>query len=155
MAVLVGPITYGYSAMYLKQARNGQIMQFTELFNGFKEDFLQTFLIGLMTAIFTALWSLLLVIPGIVKAYSYSMAYYVKADNPNLAWNECINESKAMMKGHKADLFIQDLSFIGWAIVGAICLGIGSFWVVPYKMATHAQFYNELSKAYSTTASER
>lgn len=153
--VVTGPISYGLSAMFLKQARDGHPMQFTELFNGFTEDFLQTFLIGLMTSIFTALWSLLLVIPGIVKAYSYSMAYYVKADNPDYTWNECINESKAMMKGHKADLFIQDLSFIGWMIVGALCIGVGTLWVIPYQQATRAQFYNEIAHSYSTHASER
>ena len=86
--LISGPITYGVSAMFLKQTRNGETMDIVDIFNGFKEDFSNTFLIGLMTFIFTILWSLLLVIPGIVKSYAYSMAMYVKVDHPDYDWKK-------------------------------------------------------------------
>lgn len=146
--VIIGPLTYGMTAMFLKQARNNQPMQLEDLLKGFTGDFLQNFLIGLMTAIFTALWSLLFVVPGIVKSYSYSMAFYIKVDNPTYTWKQCIDQSKDMMNGHKMELFVQDLSFIGWMIVGVLCLGAGTLWVIPYQQATRAHFYNVLAMEY-------
>lgn len=143
--ILTGPFTYAICFMFLKQSRDNEQMVFSDLLCGFKDDLGQTLLIGLMTTIFTALWSLLFIIPGIVKAYSYSMAYYLKADHPEWNWKSCINESRAMMNGHKMDLFLLDLSFIGWYIVGALCLGIGTLWVESYHSATRAQFYNGLA----------
>ena len=146
--IIMGPVMYAVEAMFLKQARSNQPMNLEDLLKGFTGDFKQTFLIGLMTGVFTFLWSLLFVIPGIVKAYAYSMVYYIKVDNPTYTWKECIDQSMDMMNGHKMDLFVQDLSFIGWMIVGALCLGVGTLWVVPYQYATRAHFYQELSKEY-------
>lgn len=143
--LLTGPITYGLSKLFLKQARDNQDMVFSDLFNGFKEDFGGTFLINLMTVIFVFLWSLLFVFPGIVKAYAYSMAYYIKADHPDYDWKACINESKRLMTGHKGELFVLDLSFIGWYIVGALCLGVGTLWVTPYHQAARAHFYQTIA----------
>ncbi|MBQ8831769.1 MAG: DUF975 family protein [Oscillospiraceae bacterium] len=150
--VITGPIMYAVHAMFLKQARNNQPMVLEDLLKGFTGDFLQTFLIGLMTTVFTVLWSLLFVIPGIVKAYSYSMAYFIKVDNPTFTWKDCINASKDMMNGHKMELFVQDLSFLGWMIVGSICLGVGTLWVMPYQYATRAHFYQEVIKEYRMRA---
>ena len=90
------------------------------------------------------LWSLLFVIPGIVKACSYAMTFYIKAENPNLTATEAITESRKMMDGHKLDYFFLQLSFIGWYIVGAICLGIGVLWVNTYREASNAIFYEHI-----------
>ena len=144
--IVIGPMSYGLSNCFLKQARDNETMQLENLFTGFTGDFGQNFLIGLLTGIFCFLWSLLLVIPGIVKAYSYSMAYYIKVDNPDYDWKACIDASRQMMNGHKWEMFVLDLSFIGWYIVGSLCLGVGTLWVVPYHTATHAQFYVERCK---------
>ena len=144
-AVLVtGPLSFGLNYLFLKQARDHQPMDLGDMFKGFSNDFGQNLLIGLMTAIFTALWSLLLIVPGIVKAYSYSMVYYIKADHPEYDWRQCIAESQAMMNGHKMDLFILDLSFIGWMIVGSLCLGVGTLWVSAYMEAARAHFYESI-----------
>ena len=148
--IVAGPITFGVAALFLKQARDGKTMEIGELFRGFQEDFGGTFLLWLFTTIFTALWSLLFVIPGIVKSYAYSMGYYLKADHPEYTWQQCLSESQRIMKGHKMDLFIQDLSFIGWMIVGSFCCGIGTLWVMPYMMAARAQFYESLRYAPAT-----
>ncbi|MBQ0037505.1 MAG: DUF975 family protein [Clostridiales bacterium] len=145
--IVVGPLTYGLNYMFLKQAREGQPMELGDLFKGFTDDFGGTLLIGLMTTIFTMLWSLLLIVPGIVKGLGYSMATYIKADYPEYDWKQCIEQSQNMMRGHKGELFMLYLSFIGWLLVGALCAGIGTLWVVPYIQASEAQFYESI-KSY-------
>ena len=139
--LVVGPLEYGMAYIFLKQARDHQSVQLGDMFRGFQDDFGGTFLIGLMTSLFTFLWSLLFVIPGIVKAYAYSMAYYIKLDHPDYGWKACIDESRRLMDGHKWEKFVLDLSFLGWIIVGSLCLGIGMLWVTPYMEAANAQFY--------------
>lgn len=98
------------------------------------------FLIGF----FTSLWSLLLIVPGIVKLYAYAMTPYILIDNPELTANQAINRSKEMMKGHKFDLFFLHISFIGWTFLSIFTLGIGLLWVMPYMMASQAAFYQDL-----------
>jgi len=109
-------------------------------FNKFWSAFKVTFLVGL----FVSLWSLLFVIPGIVKALSYSQAMYILAENPDIGAREAINRSKAMMEGHKMELFVLGLSFIGWHLLGAVTIGIAYIYVLPYMNATMANFYNRV-----------
>jgi uncharacterized membrane protein len=94
--------------------------------------------------LFTFLWSLLFVIPGIVKTYAYSMSMYILAENKGKPALECINESKAMTNGHKMDLFVLNLSFIGWMMLVALTFGIAGIWVLPYMNATMANAYQSL-----------
>ncbi len=128
--------------IYLKltQYMTPEVGELFSHFNKFWAAFKVTFLSGL----FTFLWSLLLVIPGIIKAYSYSMAMYILAENPEIGALEAINRSKAMMNGHKMELFVLQLSFIGWHLLGAVTLGIAYVWVLPYINATTANFYNSI-----------
>ena len=142
--IITGPLAYGGCWMFLKQCRDGEKMNVGDVFCGFTTDFGQNFLIGLMTEIFTFLWGLLLIIPGIVKSYAYSMAYFIKADNPDWGWRECISASQELMRGHKWEKFVLDLSFLGWYIVGALLLGVGTLWVIPYHTAATAIFYENL-----------
>ena len=146
--LVIGPLEYGMAYIFLKQARDGQPVQMGDMFRGFQDDFGGTLLIGLMTGLFTFLWSLLFFIPGIVKAYSYSMVYYIKADHPDYDWKMCIDESRRMMNGHKWEKFVLDLSFIGWILVGALCLGVGTLWVTPYMTAAEANFYESIRDGY-------
>lgn len=85
------------------------------------------------------MWTLLFVIPGIVKTIAYSMTYYVMLDNPEMSAGDCITKSKELMKGHKADFFILCLTYIGWILLYILTLGILMLWVGP-KMAT-AQYH--------------
>lgn len=85
----------------------------------------------ILTGIFIFLWSLLLIIPGIIAAYRYRMALYLLLDNPNMSVYQCIRESKRMMVGHKAELFVLDLSFLGWYILSAV--PFVSIWVTPIR----------------------
>lgn len=141
--LLTGTLLTGTAYAFLKQSRTGEI-EIGDLFYWFKKDFGGTFLLGLLETVFVFLWSLLFFIPGIVKSYSYAMCYYIKSDNPDFGWNMCLKESIKMMKGHKWELFVLDLSFIGWYLVGSLCLGLGVLWVAPYHEATRAQFYESL-----------
>lgn len=100
--------------------------------------------LNIITNFFVFLWSLLLIIPGIIKIFSYSMAPLILADNPNLTAREALAESKRIMEGHKFDLFVLQLSFFWWYLLGAITFGIAYVYVVPYFEATMANFYNEI-----------
>lgn len=142
--IVSGPLTFGLCALFVKQSRDGQTMAVEGLFDGFTKDFVGTFLLGLISSILVFLWSLLFVIPGIIKSYAYSMAFYIKSDHPEYDWKACIDESQKMMQGHKMDLFVLDLSFIGWYLLGALICGIGTLWVIPYHSASRAQFYENL-----------
>ena len=144
--LVAGPLSFGSAKVFLKLTRSGEPIKIEDTFSGFTSDIGGNIILGLLISVFTFLWSLLFVIPGIVKAYSYSMAFYIKQDNPTYTWKQCIDESRKMMDGNKMRLFLLDLSFIGWLIVGALCLGIGTLWVTPYMMAAHANFYEEISQ---------
>ncbi|MBR4972987.1 MAG: DUF975 family protein [Clostridia bacterium] len=114
-----------------------------DAFEGFT-DFWAAFKVTFLVSLYTFLWSLLFIIPGIVKAYSYSMSLYVLAENKGKSARECIEESKMMTEGKKMDLFVLDLSFIGWILLGIITLGIGFIWIVPYITATQTNAYNAI-----------
>lgn len=143
--LILGPIGYSVSFMFLKQTRDGECMKFSHLIKGFTDDFAGVFLLGLLQMIFVAVWSILLVIPGIMKAYSYAMAYYVKVDRPEYGWRECLDSSTSMMYGHRMELFLLDLSFIGWFLLGSFVFGVGSLWAIAYWQAARSQFYDTLA----------
>ena len=114
-----------------------------DTFSGF-DDFWAAFKVTFLVGLYTFLWSLLFVIPGIIKSYSYSMSLYILAENKGKSAKECINESKAMTDGHKMELFVLGLSFIGWVLLSCITCGIALIWVMPYMQATYANVYNSL-----------
>ena len=143
--IIIGPMFYAQKYAFLALAREGHPIDLNDTFLGFRNDFGGTLLIGLLSSIFVALWSLLLVVPGIIKFYAYSMAYYVKADHPEYGWKECLDESQRLMTGHKWEKFVLDLSFLGWCIVGSLCLGVGTLWVMAYMAATEAEYYKYLT----------
>ena len=112
-------------------------------FYGF-EDFWAAVKVNFFVALYTFLWSLLFIIPGIVKGISYSMSLYILAENKGKPALECIEESKRMTDGHKMDLFILGLSFIGWILLGYVTCGIGYIWIIPYMEAAFVNAYNSL-----------
>lgn len=91
--------------------------------------------------LFTWLWSLLLIIPGIIMGYAYSMMPFLLADNPTLDYRRTMEISKAMTQGHKWNIFVLDLSFLGWYLLGMLACGVGVMFVVPYHQATRAELY--------------
>ena len=140
--IVGGPVQLGYAQILLKQYHR-QEYEMNDLFarfQDFKQGFLQYFLRGL----YTALWSLLFVIPGIIAHYKYFMAPYLMADNPGMTAKEAIAASTELMDGHKGELFMLGLTFIGWDILAGLTLGIGYLWLNPYKHAAFTAFYRDL-----------
>ncbi|WHX41992.1 DUF975 family protein [Mesobacillus sp. AQ2] len=118
----------------------------SDIFAVYKKWELSLKLIGtsILVGIFTILWSLLLIIPGIIKGISYSQVFFLLRDNPQLSALEAITESKIRMKGYKWKYFLLNLSFIGWAFIAIFTFGIGFLWLAPYISTANATFYNEL-----------
>lgn len=142
LLLIEGPLSLGFVMLAINVIR-GCDVKIETLFDGFK-NFGKAFLLALINAIFIFLWSLLLIIPGIIKALSYSMSVYILADNPSIEPNEARKQSMAMMNGHKWRLFCLELSFIGWWILCGLTLGILTFWVTPYQQTAVAAFYQDL-----------
>ena len=140
--IITGPVTVALAGISLRAVR-GEHFELKNLFDGFY-NFVNTFLLGLVNSIFIALWSLLFVIPGIIKSLSYSMSYYVMAENPEISGEEARRESIMMMEGNKLRLFKLQLSFIGWYLLSVLTFGILLFWVVPYVQAAPSIFYEEI-----------
>ncbi|MDD6060215.1 MAG: DUF975 family protein [Ruminococcus sp.] len=114
-----------------------------DAFCGF-DDFWAAFKVTFFVGLYTFLWSLLLFVPGIIKAISYSMSMYILAENKGKSAHSCIRESMEMTNGYKMDLFILGLSFIGWILLCFVTLGIAAIWVIPYMNATYANAYKSL-----------
>lgn len=140
--VLGGVVQLGYTKFLLNQHDGGEY-QVRDLFSQF-ERFSVGFLQLLLRNLFVALWTLLFIIPGIVKSYSYAMTPFILTDHPELTAKEAIRRSMELMDGHKGELFLLGLSFIGWEILNVFTLGIGSLWLNPYKNAAYAAFYRQL-----------
>lgn len=143
--IVTGPLVVGSAFVFMNLLRTGNSIKIEDVFKkGFTECFGRNVILYLLIGIFTFLWSMLLIIPGIVAAYSYSMAPYIANDHPEYDWRQCIEASKKLTYGHKAELFMLDLSFIGWFFVGALCFGIGTIWVSVYQEAARANYYEAL-----------
>ena len=150
---LTSALTIGVVSIYLKISHD-ESFEVGDVFEGChimgKAIWLQ-----ILTEIFVMLWSLLLIVPGIIKAYSYSMATYNLAENPNMSDNDAIKESMRIMDGHKMDLFILQLSFIGWGILTSLTFGILGIYTIPYISATTANFYNSIKDGSTNSESEK
>lgn len=136
------PIAYGIVIVMLGVYR-GKDIDFGVLFEGF-QDYSRIFVTKLLQAIYTVLWTLLLVIPGIIKSYSYAMTDFILKDEPEMKNNAAIEKSMAMMENNKMKLFLLDLSFIGWALLCIVTFGIGFLFLQPYMQVSHAAFYEDL-----------
>jgi len=170
--LITGPFTLGYAMFCISLFRNKN-PETAQIFYGF-EQFGKAFCLYFMVGLFTFLWTLLFIIPGLIAAIRYSQAFLILADNPNMPIMDCIAESKRLMNGNKTKFFCMSLSFIGWLILcmfpvimfsgviamsimmfggmGAIMTSIlslvlsaGYLWVLPYMMVTYVGFYEMLT----------
>ena len=141
--VSLGLATYNLNLIDRKEASVGQIFCHTPIMG--KATWLR-----LRPSIFIFLWSLLFVIPGIIKSYSYSMSNFIMAENPEMSAKEAMEVSMEMMRGNKWRLFCLELSFIGWGILCLFTLGIGYLWLNPYINASLAAFYDDVSRTGET-----
>ena len=143
--ILGGVIQLGYSKFLLKQYY-GQNLEFNDLFSEFDRfgtGFAQAFLRGL----YITLWSLLLIVPGIVASYRYAMTPFILIDHPEMTASQAIACSKAMMNGHKGELFYLDLTFLGWGLLAALTMNLGHLALTPYRNAAYAVFYKNLTQS--------
>jgi Predicted integral membrane protein len=147
--VLTGPLTLGIISCFIKLIRK-ESFKFENLFDGFK-NFTSSFILQILVTLFVFLWALLLVIPGIIAGYRYSMSFYILYDNPKLGAMEALDLSKEIMVGNKWRLFCLHLSFIGWALLSTLTLGIGFLWLIPYINTSVANFYESVKKPISNS----
>ncbi|MDF2472433.1 MAG: hypothetical protein K0R21_215 [Anaerocolumna sp.] len=138
-----GAIELGYCRFNLNLI-NDTNPKFNDLFSRFN-IFLKALGLRLVIAIFTLLWTLLFIIPGIIATFSYSMAFYIMEEDPSIGILDAISQSKELMRGNKYRLFCLSFSFIGWILLSVITFGIGMLWLVPYMNASFAAFYLEIS----------
>ncbi len=140
---IVAPIAFGLQIALLKFFRGDKENTIQKMFDVF-HYYGKVLGVVLLNLLYIFLWMLLLIIPGIIKAYSYAMSYYILNDNPEIGAEEAICRSMEMMRGNKWKLFCLDLSFIGWFLLGILTLGIGLLWVEPYWLTARAAFYEEV-----------
>lgn len=143
MLLVSAPITMGTVMMYLA-ITYGEEPELDILFAGFRNNYMKNAALFGMYTLYVFLWSLLFVIPGIIKAISYSQAFYILAENPDLSPSECLELSKAMMNGNKWEYFCLGLSFIGWGLLVGITFGLASIYVVPYMSLTFTNYYHRI-----------
>ena len=139
---VTGALQYGL-ARVMVSCVNGYPWGLGQMLCGVNEGFVKTLLLHFIQTLFLFLWTMLFIIPGIIKSYSYAMAYYIQQEpyNINKEPTDILTESRRMMDGYKFKLFCLDVSFVGWYILGALCFGIGTLFVVPYHQTARANFY--------------
>ena len=135
-------ITVGVSNYFIKNTDSKP--SFADAFSGFKVKYSRNIGTLLLVGIKTVLWSILFIIPGIIKTYEYAIIPYILAEDPEISSKDAFNKAKQMMKGNKWRLFKLEFSFIGWFLLCVLTLGIGTFFLIPYVNAATAEFYVEL-----------
>ena len=145
--LLSGVIELGTVMLALEIVRTGKT-EFNTGFKGFTQ-FGSACIAGLVGTIFIMLWSCLFIIPGIIAAFRYSMTFYIIADNPEMSGMDALNKSKEMMKGHKWEFFLLQLSFIGWCFLVPFTFGILLIWLTPYIETTNALYYEKIKDEIS------
>lgn len=143
--VLVGNvIRVGKCSYFMKQTAGVTETGVGELFSAFTRRYGNTVAVMLVRDIQIFLWTLLLIIPGIIKNYEYYMVPYLLAENPDMAWRDAKELSCRMMDGNKFAVWVLEISFLGWDILGSLLCGVGQVFVAPYKEATYAELYHTL-----------
>lgn len=140
--VITGPLTIGQCKFFINLA-NRSNPKFSDLWYGFN-NMLRAIGVTLLVGVIVFIGTILFIIPGIILAFMYSQVYYIMAENPEMSIMNCLKESARIMKGHKMDLFILELSFLGWGILMVITLGIAGLYVLPYYNATLTNFYLDI-----------
>lgn len=140
--ILGGPIALGFAFFYLGGVRQQRFD--SAVFGQAFQQFLNAMLTYILVGLLVVLWSLLLIIPGILAALSYSLTFYVMHDEPQLHTLQAIRRSKELMYGHRWQLFCLGFRFLGWSLLALLTLGIGFLWLLPYFQTAMAHFYEEV-----------
>ncbi|MCL2038444.1 DUF975 family protein [Candidatus Saccharibacteria bacterium] len=143
--ILGGALAYALAFIFLTSLRKNTQPKLDDLFAGFKNNNFGRTLEGYLRVVFfTFLWSLLFIIPGIIKGLAYSQTFYVLADNKDITAGEAQKKSIAIMNGHKMDIFVLYLSFLPWILLVGITFGLAFIYVGPYMELTLAAFYDKI-----------
>lgn len=145
LAALVSYVINAGLTIYHLGVRRGETMEYGSLFDGF--SFVgKVILLNVVIFLFVFAWSMLFLIPGIVATYRYRFALYNLCENPEMGVMEAINMSKAQTYGHKMDLFVLDLSFLGWNMLSVLTLGILGIWLSPYVNQTDLGYFQQIKQ---------
>jgi uncharacterized membrane protein len=150
--IVAAGFTLGLTIVYLKLAKSEDI-SIGNVFAGF-DDLWTAIKAQFFTGLFIFLWSLLLIIPGIIKAFSYSMTFFILAENKGMPVLKAITLSRKMMDGHKLDFLLLSLSFFGWFLLVLFTFGLAAIWVHPYCYATYSNFYLSVKEDYMAKSSD-
>lgn len=143
--LFAGPIALSQAFIYLGITKKSRMPKIEDLLLGFKgENYLRTLIAYIRYEVFVFLWTLLFIVPGIIKSISYSQMFYLMADDEKLEADVAQRKSMEMMEGHKWEYFVLQLSFIPWHLLGIVTLGIAYVWVVPYMETTMAEYHVRL-----------
>jgi uncharacterized membrane protein len=140
--ILTGPLYLGF-VMFIIAISKGEKAEISTLFDGFKH-FGNAMILGILHMLYLILWTMLFIIPGIIKRYSYAMCYFILSENPDISPNEAITQSRKIMDGHKWRLFCLHFSYIGWVLLSMLTFGILLLWVVPKMELAQYEFYLDL-----------
>lgn len=138
-----GPIRVGLCSVFSGIVRKEEV-PFKRFFHGFAVKYFNNVLLGFLANLFIVLWTLLFIIPGIIMGYAYSMAMFIQNDHPEMTGKAALDASRAMMKGHKWEFFVLNLTFLGWDLLTLLTCGALTIYVSPYKNATYAVYYDYL-----------
>ena len=139
------PLALGLVMTYLGLVRDGKALEVSSIFSGFKSPlYWKSVGVYLLSTIYTVLWTLLLIVPGIIKGLAYGLAPYIMLDDPELTAEQAICKSMKMMDGHKMQLFVMILGMIVLSMLSGILLFIPLLWLVPYYQTIFAKFYEEV-----------
>jgi len=144
MLILTGPLSVGLAIFSLSISRNKEA-KLEQIFKGFN-NFGTAFVAYILMVVFIVLWALLLIIPGIIAAISYSMTFYILADDDKISPMDAIDKSKKMMDGYKLKYFYLGLRFFGWGLLCLLTFGIGFLWLIPYMQVSLAKFYDDIKE---------
>lgn len=148
LSLLALPLSWGLTVSLLRNHREESV-DIENLFDGFRGGrYTRVFCALFLVNLFTFLWTLLLIIPGIMKAFSYALTPYIIMDEPKLTARQAITRSCEIMQGRRWKLFCLSLSFIGWGILSLLTFGIGFLWLAPYMNASFAAFYEDARAEY-------
>ena len=151
LSLLALPLSWGLTVSLLRNHREESV-DLENLFDGFRGGrYTRVFCALFLVNLFTFLWTLLLIIPGIMKAFSYALTPYILLDEPELTARQAITRSCEIMQGRRWKLFCLYLSFIGWGILSLLTFGIGFLWLAPYMNASIAAFYEDARAEYEAS----
>lgn len=145
ITIAMSPLIIGFYKYFL-DLKVGVMNDYEILFKWFKKGYVRVVTTYLIILLYVALWTLLLIIPGIIKCFAYSQTLLILASDDTITPTEAIHKSENMMRGYKMKYFLLNLRFIGWGILAILTLGIGFIWLLPYMTTAYAGFYLELKK---------